>query len=191
LHEKKRGWRQWTLILIFCVNIHMGLDPRPRASTWAWPLPPLCGRHKWMAPNAAVLNLTGWVPGGPRAKATFLFCKGINTQGDQFWQFSRALFSVLVRDWLTKFVSGPRVSKGSERPFCFIYQVINLKSITHLSETGRIKHSLMTWWQLVGCRCSEPCYHILHHHHQYCCCWCNVLQGKTATGWQVNEPLVK
>ena len=51
LHEKKRVWRQWTLILIFCVDVHMGLDlpsPRPHASTWA--CPPPCGRHKWMAP---------------------------------------------------------------------------------------------------------------------------------------------
>jgi len=26
-----------------------GAWPRPHASTWAWPLPPPCGRHKWMA----------------------------------------------------------------------------------------------------------------------------------------------
>ena len=38
LHEKKTVCRQWTLILIFCVDVHMGLDPPP------------CGRHKWMAP---------------------------------------------------------------------------------------------------------------------------------------------
>jgi len=25
--------------------------PRPHASTWAWPFPPPCIRHKWMAPN--------------------------------------------------------------------------------------------------------------------------------------------
>jgi len=37
LLEKKRGWRQWTLILIFCVDVHKGLDPPP------------CGHHKWMA----------------------------------------------------------------------------------------------------------------------------------------------
>ena len=50
LHEKKTGW---TLILIFCVDVHMGLDPplsRPHASSWAWPPSPPCGRHKWMAP---------------------------------------------------------------------------------------------------------------------------------------------
>ena len=53
LHEKKTGRRQWTLILIFCVDVHMGLDPsspihmRPPESN---PLPPPCGRHKWMAP---------------------------------------------------------------------------------------------------------------------------------------------
>ena len=28
LHEKQTGC-QWTLILIFCVNVHMGLDPPP------------------------------------------------------------------------------------------------------------------------------------------------------------------
>jgi len=43
LHEKKTGWRQWNPILIFCVNVHIDLDPlspRPHASKWAWP-PPL------------------------------------------------------------------------------------------------------------------------------------------------------
>ena len=57
LHKKKTGWHQWTLILIFCVDVHMGLDPsqpRPHASAWAWPPPPPCGHHKWIAPN--VLN---------------------------------------------------------------------------------------------------------------------------------------
>ena len=29
LHEKKTVWRQWTLILIFCVDVHMGLDLPP------------------------------------------------------------------------------------------------------------------------------------------------------------------
>src|SRR6218665_1591323 len=29
LHEKKTGSRQWILILIFCVDVHMGLDPLP------------------------------------------------------------------------------------------------------------------------------------------------------------------
>src|SRR6218665_2011048 len=29
LYEKKTGWRQWTLVLIFCVDVHMGLDPSP------------------------------------------------------------------------------------------------------------------------------------------------------------------
>src|SRR6218665_3850021 len=29
LHEKKTVCRQWTLILIFCVDVHMGLDPPP------------------------------------------------------------------------------------------------------------------------------------------------------------------
>ena len=49
LHEKKTQWRQWTLILIFCVDVHMGIDPpppHPHASTWAWP--PMCGCHKWI-----------------------------------------------------------------------------------------------------------------------------------------------
>jgi len=46
LHEKKTGWRRWTLILILCVDVHMGLDPSPpstcvQSSTWAWPLSPL------------------------------------------------------------------------------------------------------------------------------------------------------
>src|SRR6218665_1018558 len=27
LHEKKTGCRQWTLILIFCVDVHLGLNP--------------------------------------------------------------------------------------------------------------------------------------------------------------------
>ena len=54
MHENKIVWRQWTLILIFCVDVHMGLDPlapthmRPPESD---PLPPPCGRHKWMAPT--------------------------------------------------------------------------------------------------------------------------------------------
>ena len=48
LHEKKTGWRLWTLVWIFCVDVHMGVDPSPRAhaSTPAW-YP--CGRHKCMA----------------------------------------------------------------------------------------------------------------------------------------------
>jgi len=27
LHEKKTGWHKWILFLIFCVDVHMGLDP--------------------------------------------------------------------------------------------------------------------------------------------------------------------
>jgi len=57
--------------------------------------------------------------GGPRAsawwparKGNFYFLKNINTQTDQFWQFSMAQFSAEVRDQETKVVSGPRVSKG-------------------------------------------------------------------------------
>src|SRR6218665_566829 len=53
VHEKKTVCRQWTLILIFCVDVHMGLDPPPpvhmRPPEPDLPPPP-CGRHKWMAP---------------------------------------------------------------------------------------------------------------------------------------------
>src|SRR6218665_1136637 len=55
LHEKKIVCRQWTLILIFCVDVHMGLDPSHPPSTCVHlsltPPPPPCGRHKWMAPH--------------------------------------------------------------------------------------------------------------------------------------------
>ena len=53
LQEKKTGWRQWTLILIFCVDVHLGLDkssPTHMRPPEPDPLPPPCGRHKWMAP---------------------------------------------------------------------------------------------------------------------------------------------
>ena len=36
--------------------------------------------------------------GGPRAKATFLFCKNLNTQAQQFWQFSLVQFLSVVHD---------------------------------------------------------------------------------------------
>ena len=54
---------------------------------------------------------------GPPAKgkATFLVFDDINTQTDQIWQFSMAQLSVVVCDQETKFVSGPRVSKGFNR----------------------------------------------------------------------------
>src|SRR6218665_3930244 len=43
------------LILIFCVDVHMGLDPpvhmHPPEPD---PLPPPCGRHKWMAPYRSI-----------------------------------------------------------------------------------------------------------------------------------------
>jgi len=56
LHEKKIGWCQWALILIFCVDVHMELTPSPvhMRPPKASPAPPLCGRHKWMAPNVAL-----------------------------------------------------------------------------------------------------------------------------------------
>src|SRR6218665_1391282 len=57
LHEKKTVRRQWTLILIVWVDVHMGLDPRPSVHMRAPepdPLPPPCGRHNWMAPKALV-----------------------------------------------------------------------------------------------------------------------------------------
>src|SRR6218665_3617186 len=53
LHEKKTVCRQWTLILIFCVDVQMGLAPLPPSTCVHLSLtpPPPCGRHKWMAPN--------------------------------------------------------------------------------------------------------------------------------------------
>src|SRR6218665_916018 len=54
LHEKKTVCCQWTLILIFCVDVHMGLDPPPppvhMRPPEPDPLPTPRGRHKWMAP---------------------------------------------------------------------------------------------------------------------------------------------
>src|SRR6218665_3176244 len=47
---------QWTLILIFCVDVHKGLDPPPPVHLRPPepdPLPPPCGRNKWMAPNGS------------------------------------------------------------------------------------------------------------------------------------------
>ena len=49
-HERKTGWCQWALILIFCVDVNMELTlPSPRqcahASIWAWPPSPSVGRH--------------------------------------------------------------------------------------------------------------------------------------------------
>ena len=43
LYEKKTGWHQWNLFLIFCVHMR---PPEPD------PPPPPCGHHKWMAPNS-------------------------------------------------------------------------------------------------------------------------------------------
>jgi len=47
-------------LLIFCVDVHMGLDPlpRPHASTWAWPPP--CERHKWMSPSNRWGRVAQW-----------------------------------------------------------------------------------------------------------------------------------
>src|SRR6218665_4192683 len=53
LHEKKTVCRQWTLILIFCVDVHMGLDPPPPVHL---SLTPPCGRHKWMVPKHKLLH---------------------------------------------------------------------------------------------------------------------------------------
>src|SRR6218665_1318299 len=41
LHEKKIVCRQWTLILIFCVDVHMGLDPLPLSTCVHLSLTPL------------------------------------------------------------------------------------------------------------------------------------------------------
>src|SRR6218665_4183826 len=41
LHEKKRVRRQWTLILIFRVDVHMGLDPLPLSTCVHLSLTPL------------------------------------------------------------------------------------------------------------------------------------------------------
>jgi len=49
------------------------------------------------------------LPGGPRAKATFLYFKHINTQNGPILAFQ---FSVVVQDQETTFVSGPQVPKG-------------------------------------------------------------------------------
>src|SRR6218665_2388120 len=61
LHEKKTVCRQWTLILIFCVDVHMGLDPPPPVHMCPpEPDPPPCGRHKWMAPYGGnLINFLG------------------------------------------------------------------------------------------------------------------------------------
>jgi len=39
LREKKTGWCQWTVILIFCKDVNVGLDPSPRPLASAWALP--------------------------------------------------------------------------------------------------------------------------------------------------------
>ena len=54
------------------------------------------------------------LPGGSRAKATFLVSKDINTKTDQFWQFSMVQFTVVILDRETKFVRGPQLSNGLE-----------------------------------------------------------------------------
>ena len=48
----------WTLILIFCVDVHMLLDPSPHVHMRPPdPLPPPCGRHKWMALTELAIRL--------------------------------------------------------------------------------------------------------------------------------------
>ena len=55
------------------------------------------------------------LPGGSRAKATSVFFKDINTQTEQITLATyHGAILVLARDRETKFVSGPRVSKGGE-----------------------------------------------------------------------------
>jgi len=46
----------------------------------------------------------GQLPGGPRAKTTFIFFKDISTQADQFCQFSMAQFPMVFCDREAKFV---------------------------------------------------------------------------------------
>ena len=82
LHEKKTVWRQWTLILIFCVDVHMGwtsLPPVHMRPPEPVPLPPPCGRHKWMAPNCLYIVCFSWL----------IDCIGI-------WYFIFSMGSVLV-----------------------------------------------------------------------------------------------
>src|SRR6218665_418840 len=67
LQEKKTGCCQWTIILIFCVDVHMGLDhPPPPTCVHPSLATTPCGRHKWMAPN----NIS-WRPPRP-SKAPIL-----------------------------------------------------------------------------------------------------------------------
>ena len=57
LHEKKTGWRQWTLNFNFLRGHPNGAWSslsHPHASTWAWHLP--CGRQKWMARKGLKLH---------------------------------------------------------------------------------------------------------------------------------------
>ena len=51
LHEKKTGWRQWILSLIFCVDVHMVLDPS---------LPPSTRVHLSLTPPLRVDVINGW-----------------------------------------------------------------------------------------------------------------------------------
>ena len=57
LHKKKMGWRQWALILIFCVDVPLELSTCVHLSL----IPALCGRHKWMAPNFLYIDCSVWV----------------------------------------------------------------------------------------------------------------------------------
>src|SRR6218665_2819019 len=73
--------------------------------------------------------VSGYLPGGPRARATFLFCKDINTKPDQFWQFSMAQFSLVVRNREIKFVSGPPDSQTVEDRW---YSLLSADELTFL-----------------------------------------------------------
>ena len=54
--------------------------PRPHASTWAWPLPPPCGRHKCMVPNVIKPQLNALIFIGLCVMSHVIFtCPSTNT----------------------------------------------------------------------------------------------------------------
>ena len=74
MHEKKTGWRQWTLILIFCVDVHMGLDP---------PYPSTCV-HLSLAPSPLRVDvINGW-PLRKKYKRTAI-PMGRSNNGNESW----------------------------------------------------------------------------------------------------------